>query len=157
MSRLTRRLFPAAGLLVAAFATVVAARAWRGEQLLAEGRAAQHRGYFAAATAAYRAASDSGNADAAAARARLELLRRDWAGALGSLREARALAPTRGLPHLLQAQLDMNLPGPWDDARAERVLGSCRVAAALEPNRDWIKRECEIIAQRLEERGRSSK
>lgn len=157
MARLTQRLFPAAGLLVAVFATVVAVRAWRGERLLAEGRAAQHRGYLDAATEAYREASGCGNAAAAAERARLEMLRRDWAGALGSLREAKALAPTRGLPHLLQAQLDMNLPGPWDEAREELVRGSCRLAAALEPNRDWIKRECEIIAHSLEGRGRLNK
>lgn len=143
------RLFPAAGLLVAVLASVVAVRVWRGERALAEGLAAQHRGYLDAATEAYRAASGCGNAAAAAERARLEMLRLDWAGALGSLREAKALAPTRGLPHVLQAQLDMNIPGPWDDAREERVLASCRIAADLEPNRDWIKRECEIIAQNL--------
>lgn len=151
------RLFPAAGLLVAVLASVVAVRAWRGEQLLAQGLAAQRRGQFDVAAAAYRAASGRGNATAAAERARLEMLRRDWAGALGSLREAKALAPTRGLPHLLQAQLEMNLPGPWDDARAERVRDSCRVADALEPNREWIRRECESITNGLEEGGRSRK
>ncbi|MHB8836113.1 MAG: hypothetical protein ACYC9Y_10430 [Candidatus Methylomirabilia bacterium] len=151
------RLFPAAGLLVAVLASIVAVRAWRGERLLAEGRAAQHRGYLDAATAAYRAASGCGNAAAAAERARLEMLRRDWAGALESLREAKALAPTRALPHVLQAQLDMNLPSPWDDARVERVRESCRIAAALEPNRDSIRRECEAIERSLEEGGRSRK
>ena len=157
MSRLTRWLFPAAGLMIAVFASIVAVRAWRGERMLAQGLAAQHRGYFDAAAAAYQAASGCGNADAAAERARLQLLRQDWAGALGSLREAKALAPARGTPHVLQAQLDLNIPGPWDDAREERVLGSCRIAVALEPRRDWIKRECESITHSLAERRRPSK
>ena len=152
MSRLTQRLFPAVGLLTAVLASVVAVRAWRGERSLAEGRAAQHRGHLDAAIVAYRAASGRGNADAAAERARLEMLRRDWAGALGSLREAKALSPTRGLPHVLQAQFDLNSPGPWDEAREEFVLGSCRIATNLEPHRDWITRECEIIARSLAER-----
>ena len=156
MPHLTQRLFPAVGLLIAVLASVVAVRAWQGERSLAEGLAAQRRGYLGAAIVAYRAASGRGNADAAAERARLEMLRRDWAGALGSLREAKALAPTRGLPHVLQAQLDMNIPGPWDDAREELVLGSCRIAADLEPTRDWIKRECEIITHSLAERRRLS-
>ena len=151
------RLFPAAGLLVALLASVVVVRAWRGERSLAEGLAAQHRGQLDAASEAYRVASGYGNADAAAERARLEMLRLDWTGAAGSLREAKALAPTRGMPHFLQAQLDMNIPGPWDDARAELVIGSCRIAAALEPHRDWIKKECEIISNRLAERRRQSK
>ena len=157
MSRLTQRLLPAAGLLAAVLASVVVVRAWRGERSLAEGRAAQHRGYLDAATEAFRAASGCGNADAAAERARLQTLRQDWAGARGSLREAKALAPTRGLPHVLQAQLDRDIPGPWDDAREERVLGSCRIAVALEPRRDWIKRECESITHSLAERRRPSK
>jgi len=151
------RLFPAAGLLVAVLASVVVVRAWRGERSLAEGLAAQRRGHLDAATVAFRVASGYGNAEAAAERARLQLLRQDWAGARGSLREAKALAPTRGLPHVLQAQLDMNIPGPWDDARQELVLGSCRIAAALEPHRDWIKRECESITHRVAERRRPSK
>jgi hypothetical protein len=157
MSGLMQRLFPAAGLLVAVFASVVAVRTWRGERSLAEGLAAQRRGYFDAATVAYRAASRRGNAAAAAERARLEMLRRDWDGARGSLREAMALAPTRGMPHVLQAQLDMSVPGPWDDAREELVLDSCRVASALEPHRDWINHECETIAHSLAERRRRIK
>jgi len=143
------RFFPAAGLLLAALATLVMVRAWRGELSLAEGHAAQRRGEFNAAAAAFRAASDRGNADAAVELARLQILRRDWAGAAASLREAMALAPTRGLPHLLQAELDTNRPGPWDDARRERIIGSCRIAAALEPNRVSIVRECEAITRKL--------
>lgn len=146
---MTQRLFPAAGLLVAILATVIAARAWRGEQLLAEGLAAQRRGQFEAASAAYRAAGASGNADAAAERARLALLRRDWAGAAESLRQAMALAPMRGLPHVLQAEFNLNSPGVPDDAREQRVLGSCETAAALEPNQTWIERRCREIARKL--------
>ena len=149
MSRLTQRLFPTAGLVVAIFASIIAVCAWRGERLLAEGLAAQHRGHLDAAAVAYRAASGCGNADAAAERARLEMLRRDWAGALGSLREAKAFAPTRGLPHVLQAQFDLDVPGPWDDAREERVLGSCKIATDLEPNRALIRRECDLITLSL--------
>lgn len=144
-----QRLFPAAGLLVAVLATVVVVRVWRGERALAQGRAAQRRGDLNAADAAYRAASGCGNADAAAERARLEILRRDWAGAAGSLREAMALAPTRGLPHVLQAELEMNVPGPWDAAREERVLGACRIAAVLDPHRARTRRECAIITRSL--------
>lgn len=156
MSRRGWRLFPAIGLLAATVATTVAVRAWRGERLLAEGTAARRRGHLDAASAAYRAASGCGNADAAAERARLAILRRDWDTAAGSLREAMALAPTRGLPHVLKADLEMNAPGPWDDAREEMVLGSCRIATALEPHRDWIRRECENIASRLADRRRLS-
>jgi hypothetical protein len=151
------RLFAAAGLLAAVFASVVVVRAWRGERALAEGLAAQHRGYLDAATVAYRVASGYGNADAATERARLEMLRRDWAGARVSLREARALAPTRALPHVLQAQLEMSIPGPWNDAREELVRGACRIAAALEPHRDWIQRECDVITHSLGERRRQNK
>lgn len=154
MSRLRRRFFPAAGLLVAVIASVLAVRAWRGEQMLAEGRAAQHRGHFDAATAAYRGASGYGNADAAIERARLELLRRDWDGALGSLREAGALAPTRGLTFVLLARLDLDGPGPRDEARKRRILDSCETAVAREPNGDGIRGECEGIAQSLAGRGR---
>lgn len=157
MSRLTQRFFPAAGLLVAAFASLVAVRAWRAERSLAEGLAAQRRGQFDAASAAYRAALGCGNAAAAAELARLEMLRLDWNGARGSLREARALAPTRGLPHALQARLDLDVPGPWDDAREERVLGSCRIATALEPNQAGVKRECDIVTERLAALRRQSK
>ena len=157
MSRLTQRLFTAVGLLIAVLAPVVAVRAWQGERSLAEGLAAQRRGHLDAATVAYRTASGRGNADAAAERARLEMLRRDWAGALGSLREAKALGPARGLPHVLQAQFDVSVPGPWDDDREARVLDSCRIAADLEPHRDWIKRECEIITHSLAERRLPSK
>lgn len=152
MSRLTQRLFPAAGLLIAVLASAVAVRAWQAERSLAAGLAAQRRGHLDEATVAYRAASGRGSTAAAAELARLAILRRDWAGALGSIREAKALAPTRGLPHVLQAELDMNAPGPWDDAREELVLGSCRIAAALEPHRERIKRECEIITHSMEKR-----
>ena len=145
------RLSPAAGLLVAALATAVVVRGWFGERLLAEGHAARRRGEFNVAAADYRAASGHGNADAAVELARLQLLRRDWAAAAVSLREAMVLAPTRGLPHLLKAQLDLDIPGPWDDAREERILASCRSAAALEPSRASIVRECEAITQRLTE------
>ncbi len=157
MSRLTQRLFPAAGLLVALFASLVAVRAWRGERSLAEGLAAQRRGRLDAASVAYQAAIGCGSATAAAELARLQMLRLDWNGARGSLREARALAPTRGLPHVLQARLDLIIPGPWDDAREERVLDSCRIATALEPNRIFVKRECEIVTERLSELRRQSK
>jgi hypothetical protein len=157
MKRPTQRFFPAAGLLVALLASVVVVRAWRGERFLAEGLAAQRRGYLDAATVAFRLASGYGNADAAAERARLQMLRQDWAGARGSLLEAKALAPTRGLPHVLQARLDMNTPGPWDDAREELVLGSCKRAVALEPHRKMIKRECESITHSLAEWRRPSK
>jgi len=157
VSRLTRLLFPAAGLMVAVFASIVAVRAWRGESSLAAGLAAQRRGSLAAATAAYRVAINCGNADAASELARLEILRLDWAGALESLRQAKALAPTRGLPHVLQARIDVEVPGPWDDAREERVLGSCRIAAALEPHRAWTTRECDAISLSLQERRRQNK
>jgi len=157
MTRPTQRFFPAAGLLVALLASVVAVRAWRGEHFLAVGLAAQRRGYLDAATVAFRVASGYGNADAAAERARLQTLRQDWAGARGSLREAMALAPMRGLPHVLQARLDMSTPGPWDDARAELVLDSCKIAVALEPHREMIKRECGSITRSLAERARLTK
>jgi len=155
MSRLMQRLVPAAGLLVAVLATVVAVRAWRGELALAEGRAAQRRGDLNAAAAAYRVASGRGNADAAVERSRLEMLRRDWSAANGSLREAMALAPARAWPHVLQAQLEMEIPGPWDDARDERILGSCRIAVALEPYRSRTRRECAAITHRLAARRRT--
>lgn len=151
MTPATRRYFPAAGLLVAVLASVVVVRAWRGERFLAAGQAAQRRGYLDAATVAFRAASGCGNADAAEERARLQMLRHDWDGARGSLREAKALAPMRGAPHVLQAQLDMNAPGRWDDAREKRVLDSCGIATALDPHRDWNRRECEIITNGLAE------
>ncbi len=133
--RSARRLFPAAGLLLAFFATAVAVRAWLGERSYAAGKAAQRRGDFNAAAAAYRAASGRGSADAAIERARLELLRRDWVAAGESLREALAIAPMRGAPHLLRATLEIDRPGSWDNAREERVLASCRRATALEPAR----------------------
>jgi tetratricopeptide (TPR) repeat protein len=130
-----RRLYSAAALLAAVFATAVSVRSWLGERSFAQGTSAQRRGDFSAADASYRAASGHGNADAAVARARLALLRRDWAGAADALREALALAPTRGLPHLLQATLELDRPGPWDGAREERILAGCRSAVALEPVR----------------------
>ena len=151
MESLTQRLYTACGLLVAALATVVVVQAWLGERSLAEGHAAQRRGEFSVAAADYRAAGGRVNADAAVELARLQLLRRDWAGAAGSLHEAMALAPTRGLPHLLQAQLEMDSPGPWDDAREKRILGSCTIATALEPNRAEIVRGCETISRRMGE------
>jgi len=126
-------LFSAAGLLVAVFAMTVAVRTWLGERSFAAGLAAQRRGDFSAAAAAYRAASVRGSADAAIERARLEIARRDWAGAAASLREAMALAPTRGISQILQARLEISRPGLWDEAREERVLGACRGAVALEP------------------------
>jgi len=149
-----QRLFPAAGLLVALLATVVAARAWQGERLFAEGQAAQRRGLFNAADAAYRGASKRGSAAAAAELARLELLRRDWAGAAGSLRVAMALAPTRSLPHVLMAELEASAPGPWDGAREERALEACRIAESLEPLSDGIRRRCEGVAGALAGRRR---
>lgn len=133
MGRLTRRIYPAAGLLVAALATAVAVRVWLGERSFTAGKSAQRRGDFSAAAAAYRAASGRGNADAAIERARLEILRRDWAGAGASLREALALAPTRSYPNILQASLEINRPGPWDGDREERILAACRNAVAQEP------------------------
>lgn len=149
ISRPAQRLLPLGGLLLAFLATIVAVRAWRGERFLAEGLAAQRQGYFDAATAAYRVATGFGNADAAAARARLELLRHDWIGSGASVREAMALAPMRGYPHVLQAELDLDAPGPWDGAREARVRESCMVAAGLEPHRVSIERECEAISRRL--------
>jgi hypothetical protein len=147
-----QRLFPAAGLLVAACAAVVVVRAWSGERALAVGRTEQRRGDFTMAAAAYGAAAGRGNADAAAELSRLQILRRDWAGAAGSLREAMALAPARGMPHVLQAELEMSIPGPWDDARKERIRGACEIAVSLEPHRDGIRRECATIARSLAER-----
>lgn len=150
----SRRLIPAAGILAAVLATAVSGRAWRGERLLAGGQAAQRRGEFDAATAAYRAASGCGNGAAAVELARLHILRRDWAGAVGSLREAMALTPTRGMPHVLRAELDMNIPGPWTDVRDERILSACRVAAALEPHRAGTRSEAAIIVHNLAVRRR---
>jgi len=151
------RLFAAAGVLVAALATAVVARAWLGERSLAEGRVAQRRGEFDVAAADYRAAGGRGNADAAVDLARLQLLRREWTGAAASLREAMALAPTRGLPHVLQARLEMDSPGAWDDAREKRIVGSCAIATALEPTRATIVRECQSIEGRLAELRRSER
>jgi len=120
---------------VAVFATVVAGRTWLGEHSFAEGKSAQRRGDFNAADAAYGAASGRGNADAAIERVRLKILRREWTGAGESLRELLALVPTRGFPHILRATLELERPGPWDDARDGRVLAACRSAVALEPAR----------------------
>ncbi len=149
MARLLHRAFLAAGLLVAALSTGVSVRVWRGEQLFAAGAAAQRRGDLNAAAAAYRAAASNGNTDAAIERARLELLRRDWDGSGKSLREAMALAPMRGFPHVLLAAREVERPGAWDSAREERVLDSCRIAVALEPARAGTRRECASIVLRL--------
>jgi tetratricopeptide (TPR) repeat protein len=119
--------------VAALLASGVAVRSWLGERALAAGRSAQRRGDFNGAEAAYREASGRGNAEAAAERVRLELLRREWDAAGVSLREALALAPTSGLLQILLARLEIAHPGAWDDAREERVLGACRRAVALEP------------------------
>lgn len=133
MGLVARWFFPAAGILVAVFAGVVSVRAWLGERSFAEGGSAQRAGDFNAADAAYRVAGGRGNADAATERARLKMIRRDWGGADEALREVMTLAPTRAYPYILLARLDVNRPGPWDDAREERVLGACRSAVSLEP------------------------
>lgn len=131
--RCARRWCFTGGLLVALLATAVAVRAWLGERSFAAGVSAQRRGEIRGAEAAYRAASGHGNADGAIERGRIEILRRDWAAAGESLREAMALAPTRAFPNILLAALEINRPGPWDGAREERVLLACRRAVALEP------------------------
>lgn len=138
MGRFAQRLFPAAGLLVAVFATAVMVRVWLADSSFSAGTSAQRRGEFTAAAVAYRAASGHGNADAAIELARLELLRRDWAGAGESLREAMALVPTRSFPKILQARLEIDRPGEWDGAREERVLAAGRAAVALEPGRGEV-------------------
>ena len=63
-----------------------------------------------------------------------------------------ALAPARGVPHVLQAELEMSAPGPWDDARAERILAACEIAVSLGPHQEGIGRECEKIGRSLAER-----
>lgn len=135
MGRFATRIFPAAGFLVAVFAAAVSVRVWLAESSFRTGRSAQRRGDFNAAAVAYRAASGRGNADAAIEMARLEILRRNWAGAGESLREALELVPMRGYLQILQATLEINRPGEWDTAREERVLAACRAAVALEPGR----------------------
>lgn len=149
MGRLAQRIVPAAGLLVAVFATAVEVRVWLAERSLSAGRSAQRQGNFSAAATAYGAASGRGNADAAIERARLELLRREWDGAGASLREAMALAPARGFPHLLRATLEIGRPGEWDGAREERILAACRAAVTLEPGRVENRLESAVTMLRL--------
>lgn len=154
MGRAVRRVLPAVGLVVAVCSVVVVVRVWRGERLYAAGREAQSRGDLNAADAAYRAAAGHGNAEAAIERARLKLLRRDWDGFGASLREAMALAPMRGFPHVLQAAREVERPGDWDLAREKRVLDACRTAVALEPALAGTRRECAGIVLRLASRRR---
>ena len=142
------RILQAAGLLVAVFATIVVVRTWLGEHSFTEGESAQRRGDLNAADTAYRTGSSRGNADAALARVRLEFLRHDWAAADTSLREALALAPTRGFPYVLQARIEINRPGPWDGAREDRILTACRRAVVLEPG--WVATWSESAGSLLE-------
>lgn len=149
MGHFAQRLLPAAGLLVAVFATAVVVRVWLAESSFRAGASAQRRGEFSAAAAAYRAASGRGNAAAAIELARLELLHRDWVGAGESLRDAMALVPARGFPRILQATLEIKRPGEWDVAREERVLAAARAAAALEPGRGEIWCESAVTLLKL--------
>lgn len=149
MTRAPAVLKAAVPLLAACLATAVAVGAWRGERALSEGRTAQRRGQFAAADSFYRKALESGNADAALERARLQLLRRDWEGSGESLRAAMSLVPARALPHLLWARLLSERPGPWDRSREEQVLRSCRRAVVADPLRADLRRDCADIALAL--------
>jgi tetratricopeptide (TPR) repeat protein len=149
MARLARRALPAAALLAAALAGAVVVRAWIGERSLAEGRAAQRRGNLNGAAAAYRRSLARGNADAAVELARLELLRGDWNEAERSVRAALALAPARAFPHVLRAKQEAARPGPWDDAREESILSSCRKAVSLEPARAAVRADCADLALSL--------
>jgi hypothetical protein len=67
-----------------------------------------------------------------------------------------ALSPSRGVPHLLRAQLEADRPGTWDTQREDRVLGACRTAVSLEPARPAIWRECAVVALGLAARRRAA-